>query len=227
MRKIGFVGAYDKVDLILNIAKVLTLLGKKVLVVDSTVLQKAKYIVPNISPNRSYITQYQNFDVAIGFSSFEAIEEYIKTVDGTNVNYDIVLIDCDSYRTFSQFKLVNADINYFITIFDAYSIKRGTEILRLIQEPVHFIKILFSNDMVVEDDEYLNHITKQSEIIWEEDKIYFPIDIQDILVNIENEKVSNIKLKRLSNVYKESLAYIIQQIEPISEKQITKIIKNV
>ena len=40
MKKIGFVGAYDKTDIILNIAKILTLFGKNVLVVDNTTIQK-------------------------------------------------------------------------------------------------------------------------------------------------------------------------------------------
>ena len=37
MDKIGFVGAYDKTDVILYIAKIISLIGKKVLVIDSTV----------------------------------------------------------------------------------------------------------------------------------------------------------------------------------------------
>ena len=40
MKKIGFIGAYDKTDLILNIAKILTEAGRKVLVVDTTTTQK-------------------------------------------------------------------------------------------------------------------------------------------------------------------------------------------
>ena len=39
MKKIGFVGAYDKKDLILYIAKILTELKNKVLVIDSTIKQ--------------------------------------------------------------------------------------------------------------------------------------------------------------------------------------------
>lgn len=50
MKKIGFIGAYDKTDLILSISKVLVKAGKKVLLIDSTILQKAKYIATNILP---------------------------------------------------------------------------------------------------------------------------------------------------------------------------------
>ena len=41
MEKVGFIGAFDKTDLILNLAKILTTMGKKVLMIDSTITQKA------------------------------------------------------------------------------------------------------------------------------------------------------------------------------------------
>ena len=43
MTKIGFVGAFDKSDLIIYIARILVELDKKVLIIDSTVNQKIKY----------------------------------------------------------------------------------------------------------------------------------------------------------------------------------------
>ncbi len=53
---IGFIGVYDKTDLLLNIAKILTKMQKKVLIVDTTLEQKTKYVVPAINPTASYIT---------------------------------------------------------------------------------------------------------------------------------------------------------------------------
>ena len=37
MKKVGFIGAYDKTDIILSIAKVLTMAKKKVLILDNTI----------------------------------------------------------------------------------------------------------------------------------------------------------------------------------------------
>ena len=48
MTKVAFIGSYDKADMIIYLAKALTIAGKKVIVVDSTVLQKTRYIVPTI-----------------------------------------------------------------------------------------------------------------------------------------------------------------------------------
>lgn len=50
MEKIGFIGGYDKTDLIIYVAKILTELGKKVLILDTTKKQKTRYIVPAINP---------------------------------------------------------------------------------------------------------------------------------------------------------------------------------
>ena len=55
MKKIGFIGSYDKIDMIINVAKILTTLGKKILVIDATINQKAKYVVPTISPTTTYV----------------------------------------------------------------------------------------------------------------------------------------------------------------------------
>ena len=42
MRTVGFIGAYDKIDLIIYVARLLTEMNKRVLIIDATTLQKAK-----------------------------------------------------------------------------------------------------------------------------------------------------------------------------------------
>ena len=60
MEQIGFLGAYDKKDLLINVATVLTNAGKSVLIVDATSVQRMRYVVPNISTNQSfaYVSEY-------------------------------------------------------------------------------------------------------------------------------------------------------------------------
>ena len=60
MEKICFIGVFDKTDLLIYISRILVEMGKKVLVIDSTVNQKAKYVVPSINPTTSYVTEYDN-----------------------------------------------------------------------------------------------------------------------------------------------------------------------
>ena len=76
MEKVGFVGAFDKTDLLIYIAKILTVLGKRVLIADATITQKAKYVVPALNPTLSYITEFEEIDIAVGFKNIEGIAEY-------------------------------------------------------------------------------------------------------------------------------------------------------
>ena len=106
---IGFIGMYDKTDLLLNIAKILTTMKKSVLIIDSTIEQKTKYVVPAINPTASYITSFEDFDVAVGFNNLEQIKQYF---GGQEIQYNIVLISVDSSEKFEAFELNKAKKNF-------------------------------------------------------------------------------------------------------------------
>lgn len=220
MKKVGFIGAYDKIDMLLNLAKIFTTMSKKVLVVDSTLNQKAKYIVPTITPTVSYITSFEDIDIAIGFKNLEEIKMYIGSTN-TEIPYDLVLIDADTFERVEEFRLDKAEKNYFVTSFDIYSLKKGIEILSKITTPLNLIKILYSKDMLKEEDDYLNFLSLGCKVTWEEYRIYFPVENGDLSVITENQRVQKIKFRRLSTEYKESLIFIAQQI--LDEKTDSKI----
>lgn len=210
MKKIGFIGAYDKTDMILNLSKLLTAMGKNVLVVDSTINQKARYVVPAINPTISYITSFEDIDVAVGFNNLLDIQRYT----GTNgeLPYDIILIDADTSEKIEEFELEKAEINYFVTSFDIYYLKKGLEILNNIKTPLNLTKILYSKDMLKEEDDYLNFLSLGCKLVWSDIRVYFPIENGDLSVISENQRVQKIKFKKLSVQYKDSLIYIAQQI---------------
>ncbi len=210
MKKIGFIGAYDKTDLLLNIAKILTTMNFRVLVVDSTINQKARYIVPAIDPTVSYITSFEDIDVAIGFDNVLGIQRYAGMTG--ELPYDILLIDCDTIERVEQFELEKADKNYFVTSFDVYSLKRGLEILSNITVPINLTKVIFTKEVLKEDDEYLNYLSLGYRMVWENERIYFPIENGDLIVIAENQRLQKIKFRKLSVQYKESMSYIVQQI---------------
>lgn len=213
MEKVGFIGSYDKTDLMIYIARVLTVIGKRVLVVDNTLTQKAKYIVPVINPTKSYVTEFENIDVSVGFGSFQDIKKYLGTSEEKELDYDICLTDIDSIQNFDQFQIKDAKKKYFVTSFDLYSLKKGLEILNQLQEPIELTKILYSKDMLKEEDEYLNYISLGSKVIWNEDyQFYIPFDNGDQSIIMENQRVSKISIRKLSQSYKESLMYITMDI---------------
>ena len=226
MKKIGFIGAYDKTDLIIYIAKIITTLKKKVLVIDSTINQKARYVVPTINPTIKYITEFEEIDIAVGFSNIEDIKRYLGIAEDQEMEYDIVLIDTDNIEGFENFKLREAQKNYFVTSFDNYSLKKGLEVLSELKEVVSLTKVLFSQDIIKEEDDYLNFLSLGYKVVWNEYRIYFPIENGDLSVIYENQRVAKIKFKKLSISYKDGLAYLTDEIlGDVSETGVRKAIK--
>lgn len=225
MKKIGFIGAFDKTDLIVYLARILTEIGKRVLVIDTTILQKARYIVPYIAPTKFYVTEYEGIDVAVGFEDLEAINGYIGNIEN---EYDIVLIDIDSYEKFDSFEMMNSEKMYFVTAFDNFSLKKGIEIIGTMREKIKMKKILFEKEIIEENDEYLNLLTLTYPIEWDEEKIYFPYDQGDLTAIIENQRVTKIKLKNLSEEYIAALFALTQEIIPeVKTGLIKKAFKNI
>jgi len=228
MKRVGFIGAYEKTDLIMYIAKLLTIMGKRVIVIDSTVNQKAKYIVPVINPTVSYVTEFEDIDVAVGFSSMNEIKRYLGDSDNSELDYDYALIDIDSTENVEKFDSKTAFRNYFVTSFDTYSIKKGLEILENIKEPLRLTKILFAKDILKEEDEYLNYLSLGYKVIWNDYKIYFGLETGDQSAIIENQRVSKIKYSNLTNQYKESLTYIAEELlENINVGSLKRALKTV
>ena len=225
MDKIGFVGAYDKTDVILYIAKIISLIGKKVLVIDSTVNQKAKYVVPVINPTKSYITNFEGMDIAVGFNNLQQIQEYLGTED-KKIDYDIILIDIDSTDSIEIYDMKEANKNYFVTSFDLYSLKKGIEIIDGLNETIQLKKVLFSKYATEEEDDYLNFLSLGHKVIWESERIYFPLELGDQSTIIENQMLSKIKIRKLTNQYKKSLLYMAEEIvKPEGRGKIRKVFR--
>lgn len=225
MKKIGFIGAYDKTDLIIYISKLLVENGLKVLIVDSTTLQKTRYTVPCITPSRCYITTYEDIDVAIGFESLQEIRNYTGTQE---FNYDMILLDVDNQQAFETLEMYTSDKNYFVTAFDNYSLKKGLEIVGKETEKKLMTKILFSRHMEKDEDEYLNFLSFYYAVKWSKEKIYFPFEVGDNSVIIDNQRSARISYKELSQQYKDGILEIISQIAPeIRLGDVKKMLRNI
>lgn len=228
MKNVCFIGAYDKLDLILYISKIIKNLKKKVLIIDATTLQKARYIVPAINPTKSYMTSYEDIDIAIGFESYEDIEKYIGLTEGQKMHYDYALVNVDDANLFKNFNNQDTIKNYFVTNLDLYSIRKGLEVIKQIEKPIKITKLIFSREINEEDDYYLDYLALGYKIIWEDEKINFPYNTEDLEVMMENQKVFKIKTKGLSQQYKEDLEYIITDIIPdINLVNLRRIMKNI
>lgn len=232
MKKIGFIGAYDKIDFMLYIAKILVEMGKKVLIVDATLTQKAKYIVPVIKPSRAYVTEFEGIDIAVGFETFDNIKQYLAVPQMMDLDYDIALVDLDTPEGVEKFELEKFEENYFVTSFDMYSIKKGIESISGLKSEIRATKILFAREVLREENEYLNFLSLGSKIVWNDEIIYLPFEVGDQTVIYNNQRVSKIKFKKLSTQYKEGLIYITTKIiddvdEPLLRKTFKRIERGV
>jgi len=227
MEKVGFIGAFDKIDLILYVAKLLTIANKKVLIADTTILQKARYVVPSIDPTVSYITEYEEIDIAVGFYSLDDIIHYLGKNSEQEMGYDYILVDIDSYNVIKNYGINNQTKNYFVTSFDTYSIKRGLETLAGIPEPIPLTKIIFSKEVSKSENDYLEYLALGYKVMWNEYKIYFPLEQGDQTAISNNQRVAKIKFGNLTNQYKDSLTSIAEDIlKEINSNKFKKMLKN-
>ena len=82
--------------------------------------------------------------------------------------------------------------------------------------------------MLKEEDDYLNFLSLGYKVIWNEYRLYFPMDNGDLSVIYENQRVAKIKLKKLSVQYKDGLAYLAEEIlGDVSESNVRRAIKNI
>lgn len=213
MNKINFIGAFDKTDIIMYIAKILVETGKKVLIVDATVNQKARYVVPAIdSDSMAYVTNYLNIDIAVGFMNYGAIKQYLGMPESAVFTYDYIFVDMDDPRLLTNFEVYNSNKNYFVTSSDLFSLKRGLEVLSGIENPLNLTKMYFSNQMSKAEDEYLDFLSLGYKVQWEDEKIYFPLLNEDKDIIMENQRLSRIKFKGLSSGFRDALIYVAQEI---------------
>lgn len=227
MKKIGFIGAFDKTDMIIYMSKILVQNNIKVLVVDATKLEKTRYTVPTISPSKCYITSMEGIDIAIGFDKIEDLIKYLGETSETTIKYDFIFIDVDENEKIEKFKLDNSYQNYFVTGFDNYSLQKGMEIIGKGQPKLQLIKIIFSHESESNNENYLNFISFYYAVKWTKGKIYFPFEFGDGSVIVENQRSSKISFMYLSDEYKQGLFLLTQSIEPnINKNNVKKILRN-
>lgn len=226
MKKVGFIGAYDKTNLIMCVAKILTMKNKRVLIIDTTAEQKFKYVVPTIHPTKTYITTWEQIDVAVGFEKMEGIMDYIGTTK-IEQEYDIVIVNIDSSQAMKNMRAEQNDVNCFVTAMELYSIRKGIEIFGEIERPMQLVKIVFSSIMDDTDSQYIDYLATGSKMEWDRKQVFFPIILDDKYVEMNNQLIYRLGLRSMSAMYKESLATLVGSLfdNEINEQEAKKIIK--
>ena len=136
-------------------------------------------------------------------------------------------MDIDTPEMAENFEIEKNYKNCFVTAFDLYSLKKGIEILSVFQKPVKITKVLFSKNLLKEENEYLDYLSLGYKVAWDSEILSFPIELGNYSVMIENQIISRIKIKKLSDHYKNSLIYFVSTVfdEEITSSVAKKIIK--
>ena len=224
MEQIGFLGAYDKKDLLLNVATVLTNAGKSVLIVDATSIQRMRYVVPNISTNQSfsYVSEYSKIDVALGFMSLNDIAQFLRK----NLDYDYIFIDSDNPQTMNSFGIQTMKKIFFVTSYEQYDMLKGAEVLRFVQMPIEVVKVISTTNMTDAEDKLLNSKVANSNIKWSNSRIEFSDMDIDRRAILKNQFSKQISFKSFSKDYKQWLEYLVNIITD-NTIEANKIIKRI
>lgn len=207
MVQVGFIGAFDKKDIILNVARCIQYSGKKVLIVDATSLQRLRYIVPAVQNNNSptYVSEYQQIDVALGFMNMMQIQNYL----GKQLDYDFALIDTDNGQTLNTFMIPRMKRVFFCTSYDIYDTRRGIELLRFVQTPLVITKLVISPDLSSKQKDLLNNTIKTlPNISWAKEQVIVADEMSDRKNTLENQLTNNIMFKKYTDNYKAGIEYV-------------------
>lgn len=231
MKKIGFIGGFDKLDIVLYTAVIIRQMGGKCLIVDSTQMQKSKYIFHTIEnmENRRYVTTVENVDVAVGYYSFQELEQdgifniasiHANDVDpstGDPINvrtekYDFIFVDIDNIDTLNSFNFTPDDLIFLCTAFDAYSLNKGIEIMEKMDQTKVINRILFGKKITKNHLAYIRYACQNQNINWGKINITFPYDNGDWTIIFENQRENRFNLKPFSKPFKKALRTLVQVI---------------
>ena len=95
------------------------------------------------------------------------------------------------------------------------------DIFKNVNIPMNLTKIEFTYEASKDDEEYLNYISLEYKVNWNSYTLYFQIFGEDNKVFEENQRLEKIRFKRLSINYRDSLAYVVQDI--CKDQNISKI----
>jgi len=228
LKQVGFIGSYDKKDILLYISKVLTNCGIKVLIVYATIAQRMRYIIQNTSSNNSmtFVSEYLGIDIAVGFMNLGQVAAYFKT---NSLPYDLVLVDSDNIQTVASFMIPAMKNIFLFTSYDQAEINKIVETLKYINKPINVTEVIMSADLSSSQEKALLHKLKETGAIVEKHKVQFADTNIDRKAILQNQLVREIRMKNHTSTFKDSLEYVTSLVsdELVQQSEIKKEIKKI
>ena len=122
-------------------------------------------------------------------------------------------------------KLDLGDKHCFLTTFDVYSVQKGLDVLRNIKEPTKVIKAIITRDPASEESDYLDFVTFNLKVKWEDNIVYMPFETEDLYDIYLNPRFSRVKFSGLSLEFMDNLAFLVENVSGCSRGEVRKAIK--
>ena len=231
MRAVGMYGYIDKYDFVMAVAKTITMMGKSVLVVDATADSKYKYIVQSISNDTKYITQYGEVDFAIGFSSYDELQQYMGEHALDIERYSFVLFDVENVDKYKSFSGKQMNKSYLFIASNLVSVNKTEEIVRNMREnnfdsELVFTRVYYRSYMTRAANNYLEEKIENYGVKWTDETYDVSLDEQDTMINIDSQYSGLIDIRRHTKQYIIYLcSFVSKLLGDEDEKTILKEIK--
>ena len=236
MKCIGFIGKTNSLEIVEYVGKIISEYRKKVIVVDATAIQKARYTVPTIlGTETQYVVQYDGVDVAIGFSNMLELKKYLLSKGEDFNEYDYILVNTDVEEMIDEYDLKSANNVFFVSSYDKYDILKGLELLRFIcaakrradpEGSLPVEKIVCFSEINSADTKYIEKLSDNLPLTWQT-TISLPYAAGDWAVNIQNQYAAKLDLRFLTRQYKDGLIKMAKIITGEDESSVKKVVKNI
>ncbi|MEG1009020.1 MAG: hypothetical protein RSE41_04985 [Clostridia bacterium] len=232
MKKIGMIGYTDKVDLISSIAKILNYTGKNVLVIDATSDKKYKYIIPAIeTTDNCYISQYNKIDFAVGFDSFNDVENYLSS-QAINISlYDYLIFDIDNPKTYEFFRGKGFDKTFIYYDTSILTLKKNVEIINTLkvynlESEFKPYKVLYRGYLTRASENYFNEKLNSLDVNFDEKEFEILEEEMDKMLYLDFQVSSIMNIKKHTKNFIITVCEISSYIlEDINTNQLIKIVK--
>ena len=230
---IGLAGYVNKTEYIINLAKVISISGKAVLVIDATVEERVRYSIPAFNnTEKEFLSHYDGVDYAVGFRSIEQIKEYICKKTSNADSYDIILIDMDNVSSYEDFRLENITKTFFFIEYTNISISKNEELLRVmtnyeeVGKKLSLTRVVFKQYVTRASNKYFENKILSFPVEWDENEYELSYMEQDKIADLEGEQSGYIDInrhtKQFISLVTDMASDIIGEIQPGEMRKMVK-----
>ena len=231
MQVVGMYGYVDKCDAVMSIARVMNIMDKSILVIDATLDDKYKYIVPAISNDEKYITQYSEIDFAVGFKSYSELSEYLTEKNIDLERYSYVFIDIETAEKYEKFVELAVNKSYMFISTNVLSVNKTGELVKKMRElnedkMLEFSKVLYRAYISRASNTYMESKINEYNINWSSEVYDISIDEQDTMASIDSQFSGLIDVRKHTKAYIYMISeFVAKLLGDENSKEIMKQIK--